>query len=202
MIIIAGLLLYPIPAALTQADHALRAIIGCVFFPLLSVFGLKWGLAFVKNKTYKILVAATLSFTILAGFFNYQKKYFHEYPHHSWYYWDYGWRETVALSKQKDYPNIFVSNHLFLPHAFILFYSKYPPEKYQKIAIKSLSLTNLKIYDFSMPPYHIVPLEKLTIARCENSLIITHPRQKKIIETWMPLKTLAWPPLPSRSISS
>ncbi|MCK5056491.1 MAG: glycosyltransferase family 39 protein [Candidatus Aminicenantes bacterium] len=188
LILTAGLLLYPIPAALTQSDHALRAIIGCIFFPLASGYGLRWVLDLVKKKSYKIFITAALVFTIAAGFFNYQKKFFHVYPHYSWYYWDYGWRQAITLTQKKDYTNIFVSNHFFLPHSFILFYTKYPPEKYQKIAIKNLSLKNLKISDFSLPPYHIVPLEKINAANYGNSLIITHPRQKKIIETRMPLK--------------
>lgn len=188
VLLAAGLLLYPIPAALTQADHALRAIIGCIFFPLLSGCGLVWGCHFLKKKSYKVFITAGLLFTIFTGFLSFEKKYFHEYPFYSWYYWDYGWKQTIALSNREKYPNIFVSNRFFLPHIFFLFYTKYPPQEYQKIAIKSLTMENLTIYKFSMPPYHIVPLENLDFSMNRGSLIITHPKQKEYIETRIPLK--------------
>ncbi len=188
LVIIGGLLLYPLPAAMTQSSHALRAIIGCIFFPLLSGCGIEWLLDFLKNKALKIAVAAGLVFTIFAGFLNFQGKYFHEYPYYSWYYWDYGWKQAIALTKRKHYDNIFVSDRFFLPHAFILFYTQYPPGKYQKIAPKSLTMENLAITDFSLPPYHIVSLNNLYPAMCRNAAILTYPEQKKIIEQRLPLK--------------
>ena len=39
-----------------------------------------------------------------------------------------------------------------------------------------------------MPPYHIVSLEDLDPSECEDSLIITFPKQKGYIRTRMPLK--------------
>jgi 4-amino-4-deoxy-L-arabinose transferase-like glycosyltransferase len=185
-IIAAGLLLYPIPAALTQSHHALRAIIGCVFFPLLSGYGLLWLFGLIRKNSYKIFITIGLLFTIFAGFLDYQAKYFRDYPNYSWYYWDYGWKQVIRQAEDnKNNTNILVSNRLFLPHCFILFYTKYPPKTYQKIALKSLTMENLVISDFLMPPYHILSLENLDPSRYKGSLIITYPAQKKVIESRM-----------------
>lgn len=188
MVLLVGILLYPIPAALTEPNHALRAIIGCVFFSIVSGYGIHWAAGFLKKKSLRIFVTTGILLTIFAGFLNFGKKYFYEYPYYSWYHWDFGWKQAIALSKRKNYRNIFVSNYYFLPHCFILFYSKYPPEKYQKAPIQSLTQNNLKISHFSMPPYHIVSLEDLDPSGYEGSLIITFPRQKEYIRTRMPLK--------------
>ena len=181
ILLFAGIALYPIPAALTEPNHALRAVIGSVLFPLISGYGIYWAAAFFRKKSIKMFAVLGILLILFAGSFNYVKHYFLEYPYYSWYHWDYGWKQAVAFSKQKNYRDIFVSNHFFLPHCFILFYAKYPPEKYQKAPVSHLTQKNLKIYKFSMPPYHILPLEDIDPSRYPGSLIITFPKQAKYL---------------------
>jgi len=188
VVLAAGILLYPVPAVLTEPGHALRAVIGCVFFPMVSAYGLYWAVDFIKRKLLKTVVIAGVLLTIFAGFLSFGRNYFFEYPYYSWFHWDYGWKQAIAFAKRKNYRNIYVSNYFFLPHSFILFYTGYPPEEYQKSPVKTLTQEDMKISNFSMPPYHIVSLEDLDPGACRDSLIITFPRQKAYLETRMPLK--------------
>ena len=188
LVLASGILLYPVPAALTEPGHALRAIIGCVFFPMVSAYGLYWAVDFIKKKFLKTVVIVGVLLTVFAGFLSFGRNYFFEYPYYSWFDWDYGWKQAIAIAKRKNYRNIYVSNYFFLPHSFILFYTGYPPEEYQKSPVKTLTQEDMKISDFSMPPYHIVSLEELDPKACRDSLIITFPRQKAYLETRMPLK--------------
>jgi 4-amino-4-deoxy-L-arabinose transferase-like glycosyltransferase len=190
LVLAAGILLYPIPAALTEPGHALRSIIGCVWFPMLSAYGLFGGVDFVKKKSLRSFVVVGVLLTVSAGFFNFGRNYFIDYPYYSWFHWDYGWKQALTIAKQKNYRTIYVSNYFFLPHAFILFYTKYPPQEYQKAPVQTLTQENLRIVDHAMPPYRITSLENLDPADCKDALIITFPRQRKFLETRMRLKTV------------
>jgi 4-amino-4-deoxy-L-arabinose transferase-like glycosyltransferase len=196
LVLAAGIILYPVPAALTEPGHALRSIIGCFWLPMLSAYGLYWWVDLIKKKSLRVFVIVGVLLTLFAGFFSFGRNYFIDYPYYSWFHWDYGWKQAVAISKQKNYRTIYVSNYFFLPHAFILFYTKYSPREYQRSPIQTLTQENLKILDFSMPPYRITALEGLYSVDCKDALIITFPRQRKILETRMRLKTVGTVPTP------
>ncbi len=143
------LVVAPVAAALTfQSPHALRAenmIVPLVIisgYGAVKVFGVlgKWG------KLGKLGVFAIVLF-MLWDF----SRYLHEYYLHMAKTYDYssqyGVKELVSFVKQNEgkYQNVVVTNRYDQPYILFLFYSKYPPAKFQK----EHTLTPRDIFGFS-----------------------------------------------------
>ena len=127
------LLLYPLPAALTQSAHAIRAIVG---IPLLSLFS-AYGISFIPNwfvilrkQQYRRLsyVFILLSFIyFVIAYFNFSQYKIGDQIAH----WQYGMREAIIYAQNSYYDKIYLSNNFKRPNIYLLFYSKYPPAQYQ-----------------------------------------------------------------------
>lgn len=134
-IIFLWLFLYPIPAALTEEQHAIRAIIGMPLFALISSYGF-WLLyeRLVSNNKHitknLLLIAIALSFCYyIYAYYNYsQNKISDTGVGH----WQYGIGEALNYAEINNYQCVFVSNKFKRPNMYILFYTQYPPAEYQK----------------------------------------------------------------------
>ncbi len=173
-ILLPWLLLYPLPAALTAPKHALRAIIGAPLFALLSGYGvIKLGKELSpKIRRYfniGILFLGIISMTLFL------KNYLLEYPRYSAPFWQYGMREAITFSEETPYERIVVSDSFFLPHIFILFYTQYPPEKYQTSPLLTLSQGNWQYTDYSLGKYYITTISRLDLRK--PCLVILKPEE-------------------------
>lgn len=128
------LVLYPIPAALTQSNNALRSIVGAPLFAILSGIGISTLISFFKGA--RKIIVTTVTFTIIlisAGF--YVKNYFFDYPIYAAKDWQYGMRQAITFVQQPRFKHVKVSDSLGYPYIFILFYTKFPPHLYQQSVI-------------------------------------------------------------------
>ena len=129
------LFLYPIPAALTEEQHAIRSIIGMPLFALISSYGF-WLLyeKLTNNQKYLkrklLLLAIAFSFCYhLYAYYNYaQFKISDTGVGH----WQYGMGEALTYTENSNYRCAVVSNQFKRPNIYLLFYTKYPPAEYQK----------------------------------------------------------------------
>ena len=134
-IVFLWLFLYPIPAALTEEQHAIRAIIGMPLFAMVSSYGF-WLLheRLITNKKYRVksvlVIAIALSFCYyLFAYYNYsQNKISDTGVGH----WQYGMGEALNYAENNNYQCVVVSNKFKRPNIYILFYTLYPPQLYQK----------------------------------------------------------------------
>ena len=151
-VVLGWLLIAPIPAALTfQSPHALRAQNMVIPLTIVSAYGLYQLLKLLKGLiSNKIFLTACYTIIILIISWNfarylhmYYKHMSEEYPFSS----QYGVKELVNyLSTQnKNYKNIVVTNKYDQPYILFLFYTKYPPQKFQKEHV----LTQRDKYGFS-----------------------------------------------------
>jgi hypothetical protein len=131
------LLLYPLPAALTESEHAIRAIVGAPLFALLSGCGLAAALSLVEGR--RLRIATCVAALVLAGSLGlYGKRYFVDYAEYCATEWMYGLREAFELVEERPYARVFLSNEMFLTHIFALFYGAYPPVAYQRNPLQSV----------------------------------------------------------------
>ena len=129
------LFLYPIPAALTEEQHAIRAIIGMPLFALVSSYGF-WLIYEIfttnsqKLKKNLLIYAIALSFCYhIYAYYNYsQNKISDTGVGH----WQYGMAEALTYAENNNRECVVVSNKFKRPNMYILFYTKYPPVEYQK----------------------------------------------------------------------
>jgi len=172
------LLLYPIPAALTAPEHALRVIVGTPLFAILSGYGL------AKIGDMRLLPKKTLSRLVILGIAMsvvwFCSCYFLIYPKYSKNNtWRYGIKEAIHYAENSSYPCILFSNRFHHTNIFILFYTQYEPRLYQMSPIDpSVSFQNQGSYNLGK--YRISPIspELVFDDRC---LLIIHPDEIEMI---------------------
>ncbi len=130
------LILYPIPAAFTAPEHALRSIVGAPAFAIFSGYGIGEMVTYFQRKNNFIQVKRLiLALVIALSSILFIQRYFFQYPQYASSLWQYGMQDLIDYSqKNKSYP-VFISDNFFLPHSFILFYEQIPPEDYQQAPI-------------------------------------------------------------------
>lgn len=128
------LLLYPLPAAVTEPAHAIRGIVGIPLFCMFSAYGISiitnWFTALKKKKNQRIAqIVILLSFIyFIVAYFNFSQYKIGDSVGH----WQYGMREAITYAENSNYDAVYVSNSFKRPNMYLLFYTKYPPAKYQQ----------------------------------------------------------------------
>ncbi|MEW6495692.1 MAG: glycosyl transferase, partial [Cyanobacteriota bacterium] len=193
-ILLLWLLLYPIPAALTAPEHALRAIVGAPLFSIFSGYGLsrladKFQL---RQKTFSYLTI----FFIALSLTWYMNCYFLAYPTYSTHkIWRYGMKEALLYAQNRGDNCIRVSNQFKHMHIFILFYTQYNPSLYQHSSIdESRSAEGNSGY--SIGKYHITPISKELVVKDKCLLIIKPNELKEIVAggyEWHEVRTIRNP---------
>ena len=132
--VLAWLLMGPIPASITwDIPHAIRVYSMVVPLVILTSIGIYYStLFFRKNKVvFPVFIAGIFFLFALSSYY-----YFHQYmihlPIERSKDWVYGRKElSEYLEKNKyKYDRIIVSTSLEWPYIFLLYYSRYDPQKY------------------------------------------------------------------------
>ncbi|HBK62405.1 MAG TPA: glycosyl transferase [Cyanobacteria bacterium UBA11166] len=178
-VLLIWLLLYPIPAALTAPEHALRSIIGSPLFSIISGYGIfKIGDIFKLRKrifTFFIIFVVTAS---IAWFGN---CYFVDYPKYSKYNtWRYGMKEAISYAENSSDDCVIVSNQFHHMNSFILFYTRYDPLLYQQSPIDP-SLSFQGEIGYSLDKYRISPISQELVLN-NRCLLIVQPNEVKDFE--------------------
>ena len=128
------IIIAPIPAAVTyDAPHAIRVFLITVPFIALASIGVyEIYLSLKKYKIAKLFFVLILTLFIFFGAWQFIRQ---NQIHSAWETsenWQYGRAEmTQYIMENKDkYDKIIISPNLEWPYAFILYYSKYDPDKY------------------------------------------------------------------------
>ncbi len=130
---ILGLLLFsPISGSLTWADNSITRTL-FIFVPINII--VSYGFyQIIKNKYLFILTV--LSFFYFS-FYNWNFYFFH-YPKRTTVIrsWQCGYKEMVDYVKNnyQKFDKFYITKKNGQPYIYLLFYLKYPPEKYQKVA--------------------------------------------------------------------
>ena len=148
-VVLTWLILAPLPAVLSRdLISILRALNLVVPFAILEATGLWWLIGWLRgnrgNKGNWAVPAGRqgnlgVGFIIIIMFINFIifiDRYFVHAPHEYSKYWLYGYREVVneVVSLKDIYHKVVISDTYGQPYIYYLFYSKYPPDKFQKQA--------------------------------------------------------------------
>lgn len=137
LFIIYWFLVAPIPAALSlDAVHAVRTFNMVIPVVVIIAFGSIW--LFDKIKTLKIRkIVYFLFFTFYClNFAYFLDGYFIHLPTHNAKFWEYGYKQAVEamIPIEQNYKTIVFVQSYDQPYIYYLFYKKYDPATYQKIA--------------------------------------------------------------------
>lgn len=130
--ILGWLLIAPLPAAITRdAPHALRTIFFNVPLMIIAALGLKPLIKLIPPRFNLVALAILLIiFVYFSGDFwiHYSTVYATDY---SWS-WQYGYDQAInfALSQAQADEKIYFTKKYGEPHEFVLFFTKYDPDKY------------------------------------------------------------------------
>jgi len=79
---------------------------------------------------------------------------------------------VITYCLDKPYEKVYLSNTFLLPHIYVLFYTQYPPEEYQRHPLRGIGQGNWSYDAFNLGRYHIDSLEDIEKMVCRNSLLI------------------------------
>lgn len=176
-LILAWLIISPIPAAIAQpAPHALRSIALAPALGIATALGLVTFFAKKMSPKMKILAISVISVVLAYNITTYTHLYHVHYPREKAVDWSVGLKEMVFYVEgvKNNYDRIFITQDYGIPYIYFLFYTKYPPEKYQRELGSSEGFSKYVFYKGGW------------IGQAGNHLIVTdyggHPRnlQKEI----------------------
>jgi hypothetical protein len=134
-LVLAWLLLSPIPSALTQggSSHATRLFL--MLPPLMILIALGFlSLLQMKNKFLKTTgVFLVLIFLLVEAAFYFHQYYVH-YSKESWRWWQDGYKEAMIYigQHQGEYDKVFINNTYEPSLVRFLFWTKYPPAQFHQ----------------------------------------------------------------------
>lgn len=129
------LVITPISAALTRDPYSTIRSLPLVIPQLIIIsLGMLSFWNFLKSRLLKI---GSLVILIILVVYSIAKLYSSAIilnEHFRGFYWDYGWEEVVKVIKEELSPNltVVIDNTRFEPYSQIVFFLRYPPEKYQE----------------------------------------------------------------------
>jgi 4-amino-4-deoxy-L-arabinose transferase-like glycosyltransferase len=135
LLVLAWLLISPIPSALTsEAPHVLRAIVMLPVPMIVTAIGI-YTIADWLNGKIHIFGQVMVFLYILVSFFfleNYLMTYFLDYRSDYSWSWQYGYKEVVNYAKANydNYDKIIVTKKYGEPHEFFMFYWPWSSSKY------------------------------------------------------------------------
>ena len=124
------LFLYPIPAALTEEQHAIRSIIGMPLFAIVSSYGF-WLIWERWNKIKKQFLISAIALSFGYYLFAYYSYGVFKISNTGVGHWQYGMREAMTYTESVNSCAV-VSNKFKRPNIYILFYTRYSPQLYQQ----------------------------------------------------------------------
>jgi 4-amino-4-deoxy-L-arabinose transferase-like glycosyltransferase len=179
------LVLYPIPAALTQSVHGGRALLGGPLFALLSASGVFALMNLMQEKWKRLALFAGIMFLAVASAVVYGHAYFWDYPIYSARAWDYGWREAMAFARQDTAAIVKVSN----AYICVLFYTGVEPSQAQHALQK-----DGEVHRFGR--YLTGPLPEL-LKDSVPGLVLLRPEEIPLLERsgqrWITVKRVLYP---------
>ncbi len=133
LIILAWLLLAPLPAAFTtgEAQNATRAMFMMGSVDILAALGASRFVMLIKNEIWYILASLIIIIPLFTEFGMYLRYYYTEYAKKDAIAWQYGMKQIAMYIKDNpNYWRVYMTKDRQQPYIFLLYYLKYPVYEY------------------------------------------------------------------------
>lgn len=135
-ILLSWILLSPIPASLTVGggNHATRLILLLIPLIILSGLGLESIIKFLGSRYISRIFFFIFFLIIVVSVYFYLHRYFVHYPLEQERIWHYGFKQAILKveNSEKSFDRVLFTSSIEEPIPFILFWTKYSPEKFQE----------------------------------------------------------------------
>ncbi len=172
--------LAPVPASVTQeVPHAVRTLNFLPTWQIFTALGLWGAIIFLRtlniSKIYKATILGLVGAFIVFNFVYYLNQYFVQQNYFSAQDWIYGHKQMISevLKREKKFEKIVISDDrpMDKSYMFYLFFSKYPPEKYQQTKSPS---GNFKTHQ-KFGKYEFRPINWVEDSGKKNVLFVGNP---------------------------
>ncbi|MFT5087942.1 MAG: 4-amino-4-deoxy-L-arabinose transferase-like glycosyltransferase [Candidatus Latescibacterota bacterium] len=170
-LVVLWLLLYPLPALLTEPGHAIRSVVGAPLFALLSGCGLKVIIETFTARRRAVAIG-TAALVIAGALGLYGKRYFVDYAEYGATEWMHGVRAAFVEVETHPHTQLYLSDEIFLSHIFALFYTAYPPAQYQRDPLRSVHQGRWNYRRYRFGNNEINNVAKIMQRPCSNSALI------------------------------
>jgi len=134
------LLVAPLPSALTRdIIQPVRSL--SLSIPIIYLVAL--GISFIFQKIKIISLKSLIIVVYLISFIYYCDLYYQHLVKVKPEHWLYGYQSAINYVQNHPSPNIYITDYYGQPYIYYLFYSQYPPAKYQSQAM--LTQTSLDV---------------------------------------------------------
>lgn len=170
----------PIPASVTQeVPHAVRTLNFLPTWQIFTALGLWSSVIFVKSlgiaRLFKFAIFGLAGLFILFNFAYYLNQYFVQQNYFHATDWIYGHKQMIGevLKREHRFDKVVISDvqPMDKSYMFYLFFSKYPPEKYQQAESPSGNFITHQKFD----KYEFRPINWNDDMRLENTLFVGNP---------------------------
>ncbi len=103
---------------------------------LLSARGIEGVVGHLSGRRWSVLAGAAMLAVVGWRVVSYGHHLFAEYPTYAAASWQHGMREVVDHLESMQVEEVYVSQNVFLAHAHLLFYSRFPPVEYQRRPVR------------------------------------------------------------------
>lgn len=179
LLVFLWILIAPLPASITTGvPHAVRTLNFLPTYQIITALGILSAFLFInKFRKLKYLLYVLFTGIFLLNFTYYVDQYFVQLNYYDSSYWQYGYKQAVDEAKilENKYSKIVVSNDKDLDKSYIffLFYLKYSPSDYQKIAKNKPE----DVIDNSFGKYKFRKIDWKKDSQVKNILYITNPSE-------------------------
>jgi hypothetical protein len=156
LILVAWILLAPMPAALTrEVPEAHRALYMMGSYTLLAALGAGAVISHLKWKYLRFAGALALLLTLAVSLKLYLGNYYTDYPKRSAIDWEYGMKQVVEyVNSHPEYHRIYMTAERHQPYIFFLYYLKYPVDKFQESVVYNQTISRSYNLVSSFDKYH------------------------------------------------
>jgi len=136
------LLLSPVASSLTNdgANHASRLALMMVPLSYFIGLGFEKILEAIRLRRQKILFSGLVLVLLVLNLSFYLHNYYRHYPLDSEAEWHFGFKQAIeqVVKIEKDYSRVYFSSSFEPPLIFYLFWSQYPPEKFNAYQLQEI----------------------------------------------------------------
>lgn len=162
------------PSITKDAPHSNRMFAIFPILPLVTASGLWWVLSKIKILRMRFIIAGIIAILFLVNISIYLNRYYVYFPRNEAQNWGIGYKELSNLLAQPQLlgKKVIMSNPEQSPYIYFLFYQKYNPSLYQKIALRYPPTEDGFYHVKSFGRYEFRPINWKKDITIQNSIIV------------------------------
>jgi len=176
LLLIAWLLLAPVPTALVGKSYGLRSLAILPIPMIFSAFGIFHIKVYLKSNNLKTIFNSILIIIFTLATLNWLLRYIYLYPSYAYNWYDGMQKDAVefALREGGKYDNVVISRYYGKTEMYFAYYTKMNPQDYQQLSLQKTTFATTEMVKFGK--YYFGEIDQNSLKSVpENTLVIAQP---------------------------